>query len=67
LQKLKAQKEATEYWNNYESCMNYAKFGKYVLGYSDGTHGEHDANDWAHIDLTYFQRPSSDEIEGVGS
>jgi hypothetical protein len=56
LQKSQKQKEAREYWTNYESCMNYDKFGQYVLGYSDGTHGERDVDDWSLIDFTFFQR-----------
>lgn len=66
LQKLKARKEAIKYWDNYESCMNYAKFFKYVTDYSDGTHGDRDSDDWSYIDITYFQRPSPDSMEGIG-
>ena len=65
LQKLRASRDAKAYWDSYESCMNYGKFGNYVLGYSDGSHGERDFDDWSDIDLTYFQRPSPDTIEGI--
>ncbi len=61
LEKLKARKEAIAYWDSYESCMNYNKFGQYILGYSDGSHGEHDADDWNQIDLTYFQRTTEEK------
>lgn len=64
-QKIKAQRDAIEYWDTYESVMNYNKFGKYVLDYSDGTHGKRDADDWDHIDLTFFQRPHN-YTYGVG-
>jgi hypothetical protein len=57
-QKFKAKLDATEYWNNYESCMNYAKFTVYVLGYSNGNNGPRDFDDWGYIDLTIFQRPA---------
>jgi len=63
--RLQQQQEAIEYWENYESCMNYNKFGNYVLGYSDGTHGERDVDDWSMIDLTYFQRHEPDGVEGI--
>ncbi|RLF61368.1 MAG: hypothetical protein DRN16_03770 [Thermoplasmata archaeon] len=68
IEKMKARNHAIEYWANYVSCMNYGNSGGplkgilkpsyawMVLDYSDGTHGEHDYNDWAHIDLTYFQK-----------
>jgi len=58
LQKIKLKREAIAYWDNYESCMNYNKFGHYLLNYSDGTHGTRDFDDWGSIDLTYFQKAS---------
>jgi len=61
LEKLKVRQEAIVYWDSYESCMNYNKFGRYMLDYSDGSNGEHDADDWDHIDLTYFQRTTEEE------
>ena len=64
LEKLKARKEAIAYWDSYKSCMNYNKFSKYLFDYSDGSHGEHDADDWDQIDLTYFQR-TSEETYGI--
>jgi hypothetical protein len=46
-------------WRNYKSVMNY----RYVYGgldnkvdYSDGAHGRNDFDDWARIDLQFFQR-----------
>lgn len=65
LQKIQARIEAKAYWDTYESVMNYDKFGSYVLDYSDGSHGKRDADDWEHIDLTFFQRPF-DYTYGVG-
>jgi hypothetical protein len=63
--RLQLRQDAIETWENYESCMNYNKFGSYVLGYSDGTHGERDVDDWSMIDLTYFQRHEPDGVEGI--
>lgn len=65
LQKIIEQKRSGKYWEDYESCMSYAKFGIYVLGYSDGSNGERDFDDWSDIDITYFQRPSPDGTEGI--
>lgn len=65
IQKLIASLNAREYWDNYESVMNYAKFGHYVLDYSDGSHGSHDADDWSQIDLTFFQKPINEKY-GIG-
>jgi hypothetical protein len=68
IEKMRARNEAIEYWADYVSCMNYGNSGGplkgilkpsyawIVLDYSDGTHGEHDYDDWSHIDLTYFQK-----------
>ena len=41
-------------FNNYKSIMNY-RYTYYILDYSDGTHGTRDFNDWAEIDLSYFE------------
>jgi hypothetical protein len=65
LQKYKAMYEANQYWINYESIMNYHKYGQYVLDYSDGSHGIRDSDDWGYIDLTYFQRPKPEANEGI--
>ena len=65
LQRIQKMYGAIKYWGNYESCMNYFKLGTYVLGYSDGTHGEHDVDDWSMIDLTYFQKHEPDAVEGI--
>jgi len=42
-------------WRNYKSCMNYG-YAYALVDYSDGSHGINDFDDWAHIDLTMFQR-----------
>jgi hypothetical protein len=55
-QKMRAIREARNYWDNYQSCMNYGKLRYYVLGYSDGSNGAKDFDDWGYIDLTYFQK-----------
>ena len=65
ISRLQQMQAACKYWTNYESCMNYNKFGGYVLGYSDGTHGVNDVDDWSMIDLTYFQRHEPDGVEGI--
>jgi len=65
LQKLQERLRAIEYWDTYESVMNYHKFGSYVLEYSDGSHGIRDADDWEQIDLTFFQK-TIDEKYGIG-
>ena len=53
-------------WFDYVSVMNYDYFRQRYFDYSDGTHGEYDNDDWADIDLTFFQRPS-EYMEGVGA
>jgi hypothetical protein len=53
-------------WFDYVSVMNYDYFRQRYFDYSDGTHGEHDTDDWAALDLTFFQRPS-DYMEGIGA
>jgi hypothetical protein len=63
--RLQLKQEAIDAWENYESCMNYNKFGNFVLGYSDGSHGENDVDDWSMIDLTYFKRHEPDGVEGI--
>jgi hypothetical protein len=44
------------YWRyqNYKSVMNYRYIYNGISDYSDGTHGKNDYDDWAHLDLTYF-------------
>ena len=66
LQKMQARRAAKEYWDTYQSVMNYDKFGQYVLDYSDGSHGKRDSDDWEYIDLTFFQTPF-DEKYGIGN
>lgn len=63
--KLQQMQHAIKVWENYESCMNYNKFGGYVLDYSDGTNGENDVDDWSMLDFTYFQRHEPDGVEGI--
>jgi hypothetical protein len=65
LQKFKTRMDAIEYWDNYQSVMNYNKFGKYYMDYSDGTHGIRDVDDWGNIDLTYFQNKARGDY-GIG-
>ena len=45
-----------DYWQfrNYKSCMNY-RYTWQILGYSDGTHGSGDYDDWGTLDLEFFK------------
>jgi hypothetical protein len=52
-------------WYNYMSVMSYHKYAERLFDYSDGSHGENDKNDWANVDVGYFQK-TSDELEGIG-
>jgi len=63
LAKLQARIDSREYWNTYESVMNYQKFGVYVSDYSDGSHGIRDSDDWGQIDLTFFQRTFDEDYD----
>ena len=63
LQKMKARSDATKYWSNYKSCMNYNKFAHYLMGYSDGSNGKNDYDDWSSIDLTFFNKPFPYNLE----
>ncbi len=38
----------------YHSIMNYAYMYN-MIGYSDGSHGKNDYDDWSHLDLTSFE------------
>jgi hypothetical protein len=51
------------YWRfaNYKSCMNYRYVYRGIVDYSDGSHGRNDYNDWAHIDLTFFNPRALDQ------
>ena len=44
------------YWrfSNYKSCMNYRYVYRGIVDYSDGSHGKNDYDDWANVDLTFF-------------
>ncbi len=65
LQKFRARMDSIEYWDSYESVMNYNKFGKYYMDYSDGSNGDRDFDDWSNIDLTYFQNKARGDY-GIG-
>ena len=39
---------------SYPSCMNYF-YTYFILGYSNGTHGLGDFNDWSHMDFSFFK------------
>ena len=43
-------------WRNYKSIMNY-RYTYSIMDYSDGSHGKRDFNDWAAINLSYFEIP----------
>ena len=54
---------SASWWNfhNYQSCMNYYyKFRKLTL--SDGSDLPGDFNDWEHLDFSFFQRGTYEEI-----
>ena len=46
------------YWwyQNYQSIMNY-RYTYKIFDYSDGTHGKRDNNDWAQVNLSFFEIP----------
>ncbi len=50
---------------DYVSVMNYDYFWERYFDYSYGENGEYDKDDWAELDLTFFQTPSI-EMEGLG-
>jgi hypothetical protein len=43
-------------WRNYRSVMNYGWMYTFI-DYSNGSRGKNDFDDWARIDLTYFNQP----------
>ncbi len=47
--------EGWKKYENYKSCMNY-RYAWSLIDYSDGSHGENDFNDWAHIDPAFFEK-----------
>jgi hypothetical protein len=49
-------------FRNYKSVMNY-RYTYFILDYSDGSHGRRDYDDWAHLDLTWFEYVDSDPIK----
>ncbi len=57
---------SAEKWYNYKSVMNYLYYGCRYFDFSDGTHGPNDCNDWAKIDVGFFQRsPEEYDLEGI--
>jgi hypothetical protein len=46
-----------DYWRYgpYKSVMNYRYIYSGMVDYSDGSRGKNDFNDWATMDLTFFQ------------
>jgi hypothetical protein len=53
-------------WYDYKSVMNYYWFSCRYFDYSDGSHGPNDVDDWAAIDVGYFQRsPGQYDLEGI--
>jgi hypothetical protein len=48
-------------WRNYKSVMNY-RYTYSILDYSDGSHGWGDYDDWENIDLSFFEKPSKENI-----
>ncbi len=41
-------------YRQYKSCMNYW-YTYRILGFSDGSHGPYDFNDWEHMDFSFFK------------
>ena len=41
-------------YRQYKSCMNYY-YTYRILGFSDGSHGPYDFDDWSHIDFSFFK------------
>ncbi|MBS3801874.1 MAG: right-handed parallel beta-helix repeat-containing protein [Candidatus Thermoplasmatota archaeon] len=41
-------------YRQYKSCMNYY-YTYRILGFSDGTHGPYDFDDWSHMDYSFFK------------
>ncbi len=41
-------------YRQYKSCMNYI-YTYRILGFSDGTHGSYDFDDWSHMDYSFFK------------
>ena len=53
-------------WYDYRSVMNYFWYRNRYFDYSDGTHGPNDTNDWARLDVSYFQKTAEkEEMEGI--
>lgn len=46
-------------YRQYKSCMNYW-YTYRILGFSDGTHGPYDFNDWSHMDFSFFKNTHFD-------
>ena len=45
-----------QFWEykNYRSCMNYM-YTYSILGFSDGSHGRGDFDDWGNLDFNFFK------------
>ena len=41
-------------YRQYKSCMNYY-YTYRILGFSDGSHGPYDFDDWSHMDYSFFK------------
>jgi len=46
-------------YRQYKSCMNYW-YTYRILGFSDGSHGPYDFDDWSHMDLSFFKKTHFD-------
>jgi len=50
-------------YSNYKSCLNY-RYVYDMLGYSDGSHGKNDFDDWNNLDFYFFKNTDFDFTEG---
>ena len=46
-------------YRQYKSCMNYW-YTYRILGFSDGSHGPYDFDDWSYMDLSFFKKTHFD-------
>jgi parallel beta-helix repeat protein len=51
-------------YRQYKSCMNYW-YTYRIFGFSDGSHGPYDFDDWNHMDLSFFKNTHFDLPEQV--
>jgi hypothetical protein len=47
---------------SYKSVMNYRYIYTGLVDYSDGSHGKHDSDDWATMDLSNFNHKTTEEL-----